>query len=92
MTLLELLKQELKEWPEWCVCMTQDDDRIITLWDHDNIRLKDEKFLGKFWDEPLPAEGGTGLSVDLNENLEYAQILAHDYETAIITKEMWEDD
>ena len=44
MTLLELLKQELNEWPEWCVCMTQDDDRIITLWDHDIIKLKDDEF------------------------------------------------
>ena len=39
----------------------------------------------------MPSEGGTGLSEDLNENLEYAQILAHDYETAIITKGMWEN-
>lgn len=90
MTLLELLRQELDDWPEWCVCMTQDEDLYITLWDHTNITTA--WFRGSLmWDEPLPCNGGTSLSKELNDYQDYAQVLSLDYATAIITKEMYYD-
>ena len=74
MTLLELLKQELKDWPEGAVYLTQDKDREVR---------KGEPCYDHFY---------STWDVKELDSYFYPEVLASDYETAIITKEVWEND
>lgn len=78
MKLVEILAQEMEEWPETTHCYTQDSTGIVYPW------REAPSFGRKLW-----LDG----DLDLSETaLIYHANLASDYRTAIVTKGMWLDE
>lgn len=78
-TLLELLAEELDEWPEYALCVTQDRDGCVDGWSNGYIKY----------------ESGTWHAVDWNTTyvvylLSFPEP-AEDLHCSIITREMWEE-
>lgn len=88
MTLLELLKQELKEWPEGTASATQDRGGNIVFWGHNVTPTAYNIWYGED-EEGCCVEP---LVDDVFLSSEGMERVASDYATAIITKEMWEND
>ena len=76
MKLIELLARELKEWPEGGEHVVQDDDCDVKFGAGD-----DPTFDGTMWMRSTEIYRGQWIDVEL----------ADDYDTAIVTREQWEN-
>lgn len=75
MKLVEILAQELEEWPDAAYCLTQDPNGRVYPW------TQEPSFFVVEW-----VLGGVNPLIG---SYEYSSNLASDYRTAIVTKDMW---
>jgi hypothetical protein len=78
--LVDILAKNLNEWPDNIMILVQNDDGMIYGCRYDNNVIN---LLGQ-WQRP----GGWGMPYYAHSNKE---LVAEDYQSAIITKEMWEE-
>lgn len=83
MKLVEILARELKEWPATTACFAQDDDGDIYNYVSTSIVRVDGE-----WD----GEDDSYLDHSFDCPGLYNQDLASDHDTAIVTREMWENE
>src|SRR5690554_2679990 len=83
MKLVEILAQEVEEWPETTYWYAQDEDGMTFPW------VKKPHFCGDEWE--YRGEDKEYIDyIDLNQEAQaYDFDLASDYDTAIVTKGMW---
>lgn len=83
MKLVEILAKELEEWPEGVLTYAQDSSGVVGACsggqERPNVNSCWSPELDHWWVEDAPLNG---LPVDISE----------DYQTAIVTKEMWESE